>query len=357
MPATPEQLAGEVLDRCRRLGFSLAGIAPAAPASRPDEMLAWLAAGRHGEMDWLTEFLPERLDIRALIPGARSVVMVGDLYAARDGAAPVAPEGRGRVARYAHGRDYHRVIKRRLHILADDLRGRFPEHTFRSFVDTAPVMEREHALRAGLGWIGKHTLLIHPRLGSYLLLGGLATTLELAVPPDQEAIPDRCGACTRCIDACPTGAIAPYAVDASRCISYLTIEHEAPIDRLLHAAMGSWVAGCDVCQEVCPHNSARPAGGHAGSPGPNPEYSAAATGFDLVELLEWTESRRRAAFASSALKRISLPMMRRNAAIAAGNALRTRDDPALRSQLERAASDPGEAEMVRSAAAAALKTG
>src|SRR5262249_20142541 len=139
----------------------------------------------------------------------------------------------------------------------DSLRERFPAEQFRAFVDTAPVMEREHAARAGLGWIGKHTLIIHPRLGSYMLLGGVLTTMDIPAPAAQRRVTDHCGTCTRCIDACPTAAITPYSVDATRCISYLTIEHRGEIDPALHEGIGDWLFGCDVCQEVCPHNGGR----------------------------------------------------------------------------------------------------
>ena len=140
------------------------------------------------------------------------------------------------------------MIKKRLFRLADLLRERWPDHHYKVAVDTAPILEREHAMRAGLGWVGKHTLIIHPRLGSWLLLGQIVTTLD--IQPDEPAI-DHCGTCTRCIDACPTNCIEPYQLDAQRCISYLTIEHRSLIDHEFHSAMGDWIAGCDVCQEVC----------------------------------------------------------------------------------------------------------
>ncbi len=169
---------------------------------------------------------------------------------------PQARRGIGRVARYAQGKNYHWVIKNRLHAMSDQLRLEYPEAKFRTFVDTVPVLERELAEMAGIGWQAKNTMVINARLGSYLLLGGVATTLELLPPPEQVRSPDHCGTCTRCIDACPTQAITPYSVDGSRCISYLTIEHREVIDPALHEAMGDWVYGCDICQEVCPHNSA-----------------------------------------------------------------------------------------------------
>jgi epoxyqueuosine reductase len=225
----------------------------------------------------------------------------------------------GAVARYARGEDYHSLIRRRLHTLADALRTDYPDHQFRTFVDTAPVLEREHALRAGLGWIGRHTLLIHPVLGSWLLLGGIATTLRLLPDPEHGRITDHCGTCTRCIDACPTGAIGDYTVDATRCISYLTIEHRGPIDPAYHIAIGDRVFGCDVCQEVCPHNAPHPAGS-ANPDRVHPAYMERRQAFDLLEVLGWTENDRREAFTTSAMKRVDLESFKRNAAIAAANA-------------------------------------
>ncbi|MGD9688959.1 MAG: tRNA epoxyqueuosine(34) reductase QueG [Phycisphaerales bacterium] len=319
MPPTarPDSLRDEVLDFCRRQGFALAGICPAAPTSRPAEFDQWLADGKHAEMSWLAADAHTRKDPARELPSARSIIMVADRYA--DGHPdPPPPPGVpwGRVARYARGRDYHWFIKRRLHALNDSLRVRFPDHLFRTFVDTAPVLEREHAARAGLGWIGKHTLLIHPRDGSYLLLGGTLTSLDLGaadtLPP---AVTDRCGTCTRCIDACPTRAITPYSVNAARCISYLTIEHQSPIDPALAKDMGDWIFGCDICQEVCPYNRPAP-----GSP-VNPAYASDRRGFPLADILAWDEPAKRRAIEGSAMKRASLDMLQRNARIALENTL------------------------------------
>ena len=272
-------------------------------------------------MAFLEEQVAVRLDPTKVLAGAKSAIMVADLYSTR-GTPPDRPldAGRGRVARYVRGRDYHWTIKKRLHALCDELRPRYPGHAFRSFVDTAPVLEREFAARAGMGWIGKHTLLIHPRIGSYTLLGGVLTTLELPAPPDQERVPDHCGTCTRCIDACPTGAITPYSVDATRCVSYLTIERRGPIDARLHAGIGDRLFGCDVCQDVCPHNSARPAGVE-GAEHVRAEYAPRVDSFDLLSVLSWKADDRRTAFEGSALKRATLAMMKRNAVIVIGNML------------------------------------
>lgn len=323
-PHDPVELGREVVKACLSLGFALAGVTEAFPSERRAEFRAWLAAGKHGDMTWLAGDAAARLDPDRLLPGVRSIIMVADQYAPRGGggATPTEPSARGShpigvIARYARGEDYHPVIRRRLHTLADSLRERYPGERFRTFVDTAPVMEREHALRAGLGWIGRHTLLIHPTLGSYLLLGGIATTLVLRPEPGSRVAADHCGTCTRCIDACPTGAIGGYTVDATRCISYLTIERKGPIEPEFHGPIGDRLFGCDVCQEVCPHNA--PIAGAAELERVHPAYSARRTGFDVLEVLGWTEADRTAAFMTSALKRVDLESIKRNAAIVAGN--------------------------------------
>ena len=279
-------------------------------------MRAWLAAGKHGSMAYLAEHAELKADPSQLLEGATCAVMVADLYATRNDAPVETPDGSGRIARYARGRDYHAVMKKRLHTLCDEIADRWSEARTRAFVDTAPVHERELALAAGLGWIGKHTLLIHPRAGSWMLLGGVLTTLDLE-PNEREEL-DHCGTCTRCIDACPTQAITPYSVDATRCISYLTIERREPIDTSLERGMGAWIFGCDVCQEVCPHNSPRRDGGDEA----NAAYAGGRISFDLVDVLGWSEDARREAFAGSAMKRAKLGMMKRNAVIAAGNTIR-----------------------------------
>lgn len=341
-----------VLQRCHDLGFALAGVAPVRATRYERELRDWLAAGSHGEMQYLAEHLRERLDPRRIVPGARSILCVADRY--HDGGPePEQSPGqrpRGRVARYARGDDYHQVIKKRLHRLADELAGEFPGEIFRACVDTAPVLEREVAQRAGLGAVGKHTLLIEPGVGSWLLLGELITTLELA--PSEPSGEDPCGSCTRCIDACPTGAIAPWTVDATRCISYLTIEHRSVIAPDFHEAIGDWIFGCDVCQDVCPHN--QPTERAAGAP-VHPAYAPRREGFDLLEVLGWDEQGRRDAFVRSAMKRAKLAMMKRNAIIVAGNVLARRDEPALRQRIEAIAVDADEDELVRRTAQSVLK--
>lgn len=350
----PAQATSEILQLCRELGFALAGVAPAEPSEWAGEMERWLQQGRQGEMGYLTEAFDVRRDIRKILDGGRSVIMVADLYCRRGTAPDTSRPQRGRLARYVRGRDYHGGIKRRLHRMADTMRARYPGCDFRSFTDTAPVLEREQAVRCGLGWLGRNTMLINPTLGSYVLLGGAVTTLELAVPPGQQQVPDFCGTCTRCIDACPTQAITPLRVDAARCISYLTIEHRSRIDPALQPAVGDWLFGCDICQEVCPHNTARPPQVDVGRV--HPSYSPRHDGFDLLEVLNWNEADRRAAFQVSALKRATLAMIKRNAlvSLAAGGASALSDAACRR--IRELAADPSEHELVRQTAAAIAET-
>lgn len=310
-----ETQSTRLIQRALDSGFALAGIAGVESSAWSEELSDWLAQHKHGEMAWLDRNTDLRKNPDQLIDDARSVLMVADLYASRrDNVDEPLKPGEGRIARYARGKDYHKAMKKRLMDLADQLRIDHPEADFKVFVDTAPVLERELAQRAGLGWTGKHTLLIHPQAGSYMLLGGIVTTLQLAKPESQRVEPDHCGTCTRCIDACPTDAITPYSVDARRCISYLTIEHRTPIDPELEPKIGDWIYGCDICQEVCPHNSPRVEAAPA-----NPVYDSNRDRFDLLEVIGWSEDDRREAFTGSAMKRAKLDMMQRNARIVARN--------------------------------------
>ncbi|BAM03185.1 tRNA epoxyqueuosine(34) reductase QueG [Phycisphaera mikurensis] len=321
----------ETLDAlAAKIGFGLWGVADAAPAPAEEaaRSRAWFAAGRAGEMGWLADSAEARLGVEAVLPGARSVVIVADSYgntqpaggsadrpevAARNGSV------RGRIARYAWGRDYHRVLKKKLHRLGDGLAAAFPDAAFRACVDTAPLDERRYAEAAGLGWRGKNSLLIHPRHGSFVLLGALLTTLELPTSaargfPGPLAEPtDRCANCTRCIDACPTGAIdaGGHAIDPRRCISYLTIERRSVDPPGAAPDTHGWLAGCDVCQDVCPFNA-------IGTRHPLPvplDFAPRphAAGLDPAEVAGWTRADRLAATAGTALIRIKLPMWKRNA--------------------------------------------
>jgi epoxyqueuosine reductase len=316
-------IAAEVKRRARELGFDLVGIAPADPSPRRDYVRRWIDEGRAGSMEYLARRFEERTDPAVYLPGARSVVCVALNYHVPLEPPPAGDRAyHGQVARYALCDDYHEVIKTRLHALADWMREVAPDAQTRACVDTAPVLERELAARAGVGWVGKHTGVLNAQVGSWLLLGEVITTL--ALPPDEPAT-DHCGTCTRCIDACPTGAItAPYELDARRCISYLTIEHRGEISPEFHEPIGDWLYGCDVCQDVCPHNRAAPATKDLALAPRFPTGS-----LDVREVLDWNDEIYRSMLRGSAMKRVKLPQLRRNARIVSDN-LR-RGEPQLRS--------------------------
>lgn len=341
-----EVATARILARCAELGFALAGVAPAETVTHHGELYEWLEAGMHGQMAWMEERVAERVDPRKMVVGARSVIVVADRYSDGGADEAVTANGMGRVARYARGSDYHKVMKERLHQLCDELVETFPGEKFKTCVDTAPVLEREHACKAGIGYVGKNTMLIEPGVGSYLLLGEVVTTLQLRL--NERALGDHCGACDACIRACPTGAIEPWRVDARRCISYLTIEHRGVIeDDAIRHGMGEWIFGCDICQEVCPHNGEKPATREAPT---HPAYAERREGFDLLEVLGWDEETRRNAFVTSALKRAKLGMMKRNALIAAGNWLSRQNDATLLTRIKEIAGDEREEAMVRQTA-------
>lgn len=344
----PETLRTVVLDAAREIGFAAAAVTDASPPPHLDALRRWIEEGRHGEMEWISDRVELLADPTRLLEGAKSVVVVADRY--HDGRPDRVEKGVGRIARYARGRDYHRTIRRRLERLVGVLASRLPDQRFRICVDTAPLLERAYAARSGLGRIGKHTLAITRGLGSWTVLGEVLTTADIAATPADPA-PDPCGTCTRCIDACPTGAITPYSVDATRCVSYLTIEHRDEIRPELHAGLGAWIFGCDVCQEVCPHNQPTRAMRRARL---ESELAPRRRGFDLLEVLGWTESDRREAFVTSALKRAKLPMLHRNAVIAAANLVLEGDlDPdterALRRRLAEMFEAPGQERLLREA--------
>ncbi|HVP30743.1 MAG TPA: tRNA epoxyqueuosine(34) reductase QueG [Myxococcota bacterium] len=300
------------------LGFDLAGVAPAAPAANAARLREWLARGYAGGMVWLARRVEERIDPRRLWPEARSVLAVGLVY--DPGERADTPSGHADVARYAGGDDYHDVLGERLRAVAvalEALLGRAV--AWRAYVDTGPVLERPIAAAAGLGWTGKNTLLIHPRLGSYLFLGVLL--LDLALPPDAPE-PDHCGSCRACLDACPTGALVePGVLDATRCLSYTTIELRDAVPLALRAAHGAHVFGCDVCQEVCPWNTRErrvvPPDRHGlrARLAPRPAWRAPS----LAWLLSLDEDAWRAATRRTALRRAKHRFLLRNALVAAGN--------------------------------------
>jgi epoxyqueuosine reductase len=293
------------------LGFDLVGFAAAEPFDRWEFYSRWLAEGYAGAMGYLVERREQRRSPSELLPGCRSVVCVAQNYHSGAAAAPGRLEGW--ISRYAWGDDYHTAMKRRLHQLLDGVRSiGGPGTEGRAFVDTGPILEREAAMRSGLGFIGKNTCLISPKQGSWLFLGEVLTSLQLE--PDPPAAP-HCGRCTRCLDACPTRAfVGPYLLDATRCISYLTIELRGPIPRELREPMGTHVFGCDICQEVCPWNRfARPAAG--GEYLPRDGLRAP----ELIRLMELDLEAYRRVFKNSPVKRTKYAGLRRNVAVALGN--------------------------------------
>ncbi len=256
VPQITPQLVEDCTAEC---GFELAGVAPAERIADHQRYTEWVERGLHGRMSYLAgDRAAMREDPRALLPSARSVICVGKLY---NTATPYSTDfherGRGWISRYAWGEDYHEILRDGLTQLAAKLRAvAQSEFEYKICVDTAPLLERSLAARAGLGWIGKNACLINQRGGSWFFLGELLTSLEIA---SGTPAADRCGSCTRCLDACPTRAlIAPGVLDARRCISYLTIELRGPIERELQPEMGAHVFGCDICQDVCPWNRRAP---------------------------------------------------------------------------------------------------
>ena len=300
------------------VGFDLAGVAAAEATPETEFLRDWVARGFAGEMAYIPRRLEERVDPRRVLPGARSILAVGLVYDPGPRAQP-AP-GSAEIARYAGGEDYHDVLLERLDVLSAGLETRAgrPLRT-RAYVDPGPVQERVFAARAGLGWIGKNTCLIHPTLGSYVFLGVLLTDLELS-PGVPE--PDHCGSCRLCLDACPTQAfVEPYVLDARRCLAYTTIEQRGAIDPALREAHADHVFGCDVCQEVCPWN-ARPRRPRPQDPlglrarlEPRSEWVRPA----LTWLLSLTEESFGEAARGTALRRARYRGLVRNALVVAGN--------------------------------------
>jgi epoxyqueuosine reductase len=299
-------------EAARELGFSLAGACSAASPPGMDRFREWLARGYAGEMRYLEEREAAYADPNLVLPGVRSVLMLAMDY--RTSEPHPTTEGQGRIARYAWGtRDYHDVLRARLHQLADLLRELVPGAHARGVVDTAPLLERQFAQRAGLGWLGKNTLLLNKSQGSWFFLAALLTDVVLEY--DEAHAADHCGTCTACLDACPTQAfVAPYVLDARRCISYATIEQRTLPPAEMRAGHGDWVFGCDVCQEVCPWN-------HRAAPTEEATFAPQSDNdpADLVALLELDEAAFRRRFHGTPLSRPGRTGVLRSAAIALGN--------------------------------------
>jgi epoxyqueuosine reductase len=328
-PASPEALAAlarTIKEDARGLGFTDVGIAGIDLADDEEHLLDWLAAGFHGDLHYMSRFAARRARPADIKPGTVRVVSVRLDYwpdGARDAGEALADPASGYVSRYAVGRDYHKLMRNRLQSLADRVEARIGPFGYRVFVDTGPVLEKALARNAGLGFVGKHTNLIHPRGGSWFFLGELYTDLPLPVDPPVEG---QCGSCEACLPACPTGAIvAPFRLDARRCISYLTIELAGPIPEALRPLVGNRIYGCDDCQLVCPWNKfART----AAEPGFAPRHALDRT--SLVDLSAWSAEEFEARLRGNAIRRIGHERWLRNIAVALGNAP---PDPAARAAL------------------------
>ena len=311
-------LARDIKCWAREVGFQQAGIADCDLSAAEPRLMAWLEKGWHGDMDYMARHGTARSRPQALIPGTLRVISARMDYlppGARKVEDVLAEPDRACIARYALGRDYHKVLRNRLQQLAERITASAGAFQYRVFTDSAPVMEVELATRAGIGWRGKHTLLLHRDAGSYFFLGEIYTDLPL--PPDAPQ-GEHCGTCTKCIAVCPTQAIvAPYQLDARRCISYLTIEHKGSIPETLRPLIGNRVYGCDDCQMVCPWNRFAQASAQADFAVRNGLDNAA-----LIDLFAWRETEFNERLAGSAIRRIGYERWLRNLAVGLGNALR-----------------------------------
>ena len=317
-PVAPHDWAAEIRDRARGLGFADAGIATLDLDEDHAHLRRWLDEGLHGGMGWMAEHAALRAEPGRLHPGTITVISARLDYrpSAEDADAVLADPQAAYISRYALGRDYHKLMRKRLKALAEQLAEAIAPHGFRVFADSAPVLEKALARNAGLGWIGKHTLLLNREAGSWFFLGEIYTDLPIAAAPAAPVTP-RCGSCTACIDICPTQAIiAPYRLDARRCISYLTIEHHGDIPEELRPAIGNRIFGCDDCQLACPWN--RYAKLDA-TPDFAPRHKLDAA--RLIELFAWSESEYLSRTEGMALRRAGHARWLRNIAVAIGNAL------------------------------------
>jgi epoxyqueuosine reductase len=319
--ASTAALTAALKREAARVGFAMAGACPAATPTGILRFQEWLDAGYAGDMDYLARRREAYQHPTGVLDGARSLLVLAFNY--RTNTPRAAAGDQGRVSRYAWGADYHDLIHERLQRLADFLRGQFDGAAVRGVVDTAPFLEREFAQLAGLGWIGKNTLLLNKQSGSWFFLAALLTDVELEY--DEPHVTDHCGTCRACLDACPTGAfVEPYVLDARRCISYLTIELKGSMPAELRPMVGDWLFGCDVCQDVCPWNQRAPLAEEpalAAAPGMNP--------VDLAALFTLDEAAFRRRFRHTPLWRPKRRGLLRNAAIAMGNGRHPAALPAL----------------------------
>jgi epoxyqueuosine reductase len=319
--AVAQQLESLIKAQAYGLGFDLVGIATLGSVETAEVFEQWLAEGHAGEMEYLVRGAEKRRDTRLPVEGAKSAIVVGMNYGGREPSGP--------VARYARGDDYHDIMVERLRGLHRWIERELGHAVAgKAYVDTGPILERDLARRAGLGWFGKNTMLINPRIGSFFFLGELL--LDLALIPDESFGTDHCGTCRRCIEACPTGALAePRMIDATTCVSYLTIELKGAIPEELRPKIGELLYGCDVCQEVCPWNEkfALPVREEAFKP--REAVAGKNAGTLARELLAMSDGDFRTAFKNSPMKRAKLRGLKRNATVVLGNVGSTEDVPVL----------------------------
>ena len=340
-------LPARICARGRELGFDLVGITPADPPPHVDEYRAWLARGYQGEMAYMgrPDRVVRREDPDVILPGARSLICVGLNYYPGDAPAGLRRDpSRGVISNHASGIDYHDLIANRLEQLALFVRAEAGgEIGYRVYVDTGPVLERAYATRAGLGFVGKNTCLIHPKMGSWLFLGEMLVDIDLAVAP--QAATGGCGICRRCLDACPTGAlVGPYVLDARRCISYLTVELKGPIPRELRSLIGNMIFGCDVCQTACPWQRFADLTSEQAFQFSPPDQTAPL----LLDLIDLDEDAFHLRYGDSPIRRTGRRGLLRNVAVALGNWRDERGAPGLMQAL--ADADP----LIRGHAAWAL---
>lgn len=324
MSLPAEILSQKIKLKALEIGFDLVGIADAClPEAHLSFFKAWLLNGKQASMEWMQRGMEKRLDPQKKFPGVKSVICVGlSYYRGHPLSIKCHQDDSGWISNYAWGEDYHHVLLEKLKRLENfilDITGGAPNHNttvqktppLQSYVDTGPILERSYAAVSGLGWIGKNTCLINRHRGSFVFLGEMLTTLDLV--PDLPAI-DHCGKCTRCLDACPTRALKPYALDANRCISYLTIEHRGPISSAFQKEMGTALVGCDICQDVCPWNQGIPVSKENSF---DPRPGNFAPPFAELEGLSTQDFNER--FKGSSIRRVTWEGLKRNLEIAESN--------------------------------------
>jgi len=304
MPSSEEKISQLIKDTAYRIGFDACGIVkPGRLEKESEHFRRWLKNGYQAGMSYMNRNVDKRLDPTLLNEWARSLIILTHNYYPADSSLS---EGKYKIARYAYGRDYHLIIKEKLHRVVDAIEDEIGAITARVFVDTAPVMEKAWASKAGLGWTGKNSCLINNKKGSFFFLAAIITDLPLVY--DEKSVQDHCGNCTKCMDACPNGAItAPGVIDSNRCISYLTIEHKGTFDPENTSRLHGWIFGCDICQEVCPFN-------RFSSPHSEPAFLP---GPDLIEMTdtEWkeiSEERFSSLFKGTAVERTGFKGLKRN---------------------------------------------